>query len=436
MKRLICATMLLLCFVACLIVGAACDTIRAQALGVPADSSRLTTQDERNPLLGQVERSANDFAYRFAQQVRQFGDADNFVVSPLSVYMALAMASECIVGATQDELLDVLGTDFATVSGGLGLLYRRISDERSTSTGKVSSCARVYNSLWLGAQVPFKQPCIDALANDMFCHSYAADFANDNARANADIRKLVKRQTNDLIDVDFDLPADTLFAIVNALYVKDNWNIRGSNLPFDDGEHTFTSSDGSAKSVQLLQSYYFEGKAQRNEVCSYFYATTAHGYTIKFMLPNDGYTAADALSARNLAEVNATADYGGTDEAHLTRYKTRCLFPQFSADFNRDIAGVLRDMGISLLFDPETCDLSALTDWDAFCGKVLHVARLNVDRKGLEGAAVTVLQGAGAPGPDEYTIVYDDFVVDRAFAFVLTDAYDNMLFCGAINDAA
>jgi serine protease inhibitor len=64
---------------------------------------------------------------------------------------------------------------------------------------------------------------------------------------------------------------------------------------------------------------------------------------------------------------------------------------------------------------------------------VLHKCKLTVDKKGIEGAAVTASDGAGAGDPGSYTNVYHDFVVDRAFGFVLTDSYGTVLFSGAVN---
>jgi hypothetical protein len=57
-----------------------------------------------------------------------------------------------------------------------------------------------------------------------------------------------------------------------------------------------------------------------------------------------------------------------------------------------------------------------------------------VDRRGIEGAAVTYIPMAGAPGPGEYERVYLDFIVDRAFGFVITDRNDITLFSGVVNE--
>ena len=57
------------------------------------------------------------------------------------------------------------------------------------------------------------------------------------------------------------------------------------------------------------------------------------------------------------------------------------------------------------------------------------------EQEGIEGAAVTVIAGDGsaAPGEEEFEKVYLDFVVDKTFGFIVTDARDVPLFTGIIN---
>lgn len=55
---------------------------------------------------------------------------------------------------------------------------------------------------------------------------------------------------------------------------------------------------------------------------------------------------------------------------------------------------------------------------------------LAVDKKGIEGAAGTIMPGGnGAPQPTEKY----DFVIDRAFGFIITDSRDITLFSGVVN---
>ena len=150
-------------------------------------------------------------------------------------------------------------------------------------------------------------------------------------------------------------------------------------------------------------------------------------------LKKEGYTVDDVMTAEVLSELAAVTDYAAVNEEKLERYYTRCIFPAFSASCNSDAMAVLSEtFGVTDLFSPTKSDLTALTDDGPFCTGVRHVATLTVDETGIEGAAATVLPAAGDPGPDEYEDVYLDFIVDRAFGFLLTDRYDTVLFAGAI----
>ena len=66
--------------------------------------------------------------------------------------------------------------------------------------------------------------------------------------------------------------------------------------------------------------------------------------------------------------------------------------------------------------------------------RLLEFSDLTVDGSFATGAAVTVMPMAGAAGPLEgYEEVYHDYIVDRAFGFVITDSYGAVLFSGVVN---
>ena len=56
-----------------------------------------------------------------------------------------------------------------------------------------------------------------------------------------------------------------------------------------------------------------------------------------------------------------------------------------------------------------------------------------VDKKGIEAAAYTAIFEVAESAPlDEYQFVYEDFIVDKAFGFILSDYDDNILFTGVV----
>ena len=75
-----------------------------------------------------------------------------------------------------------------------------------------------------------------------------------------------------------------------------------------------------------------------------------------------------------------------------------------------------------------------LIEDDVYCQGMMHLVELEVNKKGIEGASVIYIPGAGAAAPPPYEKVYHDFVVDKAFGFVLTDSYGTVVFSGVINE--
>lgn len=134
------------------------------------------------------------------------------------------------------------------------------------------------------------------------------------------------------------------------------------------------------------------------------------------------------------------ADYRALDEESNTFYRTRCLFPRFEAEFDGIVNGLLQELGIARFFRdpgiyPDGCQFETLTEKAVYCEKVRHVAKLEVGRRGIEGAAATVVEMDNAAAePPEREEVYLDFPVDRAFAFLLTDRYGVTLFSGIVGE--
>lgn len=407
---------------------------KAELLGEPKAASPLSYQTRQTEDYRLLSAAAEDFAARFAPAVSLAQEGQtNFAVSPISVYMALALSAECASGETRQELLNVLGTSRELIQSEIGNLYSGLNAEYRTKN-KVTARLSLGNSIWVQKDAHTKQECIDTLAEKYYCYSYSADFSGDNAGANKAIRKFVKEQTHGMIDQDFDLDIFSRFALINTLYLKDIWNTEGDDLSFTGESYDFRQGDGSEKSTKLLQGYYRQGRAYESETFTHFYTSTNRGYKIKFLLPKEGYSAEEVFTAENIALVNSISDYNGVDHENEVVYSTRCLFPEFSADFDGDIKDVLRSMGIERFFIDGGCEFETLTDDDVYCDKVQHVVKLEVEKSGIEGAAVTIVQMNDESAPGEaYATVLEDFIVDGAFGFLLTDFYGTTLFSGIVS---
>lgn len=408
---------------------------KSTLLGEPAAAVQFEYTERKDEGFVAIKEKADAFAYRFSSAAySDYGSHKNFSVAPISVFSALSLAAECAAGETRGELLSALGTDYNGLSENYSKLYRSLDAEYKSSGGSLEGALKLSNSIWIGDGMQYSKPCVQSLSQKYFAYSYSADFANDNANANKAIRSFVKKSTRGLIDMDFDLSSQTAFTLINALYLKDIWNTYGDDLGFTPDKYEFTESGGKTKNLNLLRGYYQTGRVWESDGYTTFYTKTLNGYKIKFILPEDGRSVGDIFTAENLAVVNGVTDYGAVDEENKIIYHTRCLFPEYETSYDKDIADILKkDFGVNKLFDAQACDFSPFTESAAYCQNVRHVNMLKVNKKGIEGAAVTVIPSNGSPGPGEYTDVYQDFVVDRAFGFILTDYSDTVVFSGVVN---
>lgn len=443
MKNKLTAAAAIICAVICLLSFTACNPASLAGeytlLGKPKSVERVEysalNTDGYAAFKSSVEAFASDFA---AYSYADYDKEDNFTVSPISVYMALALSAECANGDTRNELLNALGVTYEQLLTHFSTLYRSLivkHEYGNQTTGLLS----LSNSVWVNKGTSVKQPCIDSLSDNFYAYSYSADFKRNNVEANKAVRSFVNKQTNGLIDKDFELSEETLFTLINTLYLKTIWNTDYEELPFAQGQYSFTANNGAVKSAKLLQGEYVSGRAQQFDAFTTFYTRSYDGYKIKFIVPADGYTLAEVFTSANISAVNSVTDYGSYDQAADTNYYTRVLFPEYKCKYDDDIVDILKsNFGINLFFkDPgffaAACDFSTLSDEPCFCSAVRHVTDLTVNKNGIEGAAVTVV-GMDAATATPLLTVREDFIVNKAFGFIITDWQDVTLFSGVVNN--
>lgn len=390
----------------------------------------------RSANFDKLSQNVRDFSANFSfEAFKELDQSDkNHVVSPLSMYSALAVASACSNGNTKEELLNVLKTTDDLLKDEFANLYAASNRIRTyDSDRKIVKKEELTNSLWLDKNVSFKSATLDMLAEKFYSFSLTVDYRNNAKKANQQMSKFVEEKTNGLLAPKFDFDPDTVLTILNTLYLKSLWDSTSEELQLSNEKYDFVNKDGSTTSKNLLITQYQQGRALRKEKYSSFFAQTADGDRIRFIVPNDGFTIEDVVTPEIISEINNEA-YEGFDEENNTMYYTRTHFPGFEAEGDIKAKKILKLMGISDFFIDGACDFSPLTETHVYCDEVMHEAKLKVDKKGIEGAAYTavIMKGESAPY-FEYKQVYEDFIVDKAFYYVLTDHNNLPVFSGIVN---
>lgn len=103
-----------------------------------ADTATPLSYAERDDeAFAAVTSGAQQFSTAFAAAMyERRGDADNFVLSPVSVYAGLSLAAACAQGETEQQLLSALGVTEQQLSAGFAPFYRSLTVDGKDDTGK------------------------------------------------------------------------------------------------------------------------------------------------------------------------------------------------------------------------------------------------------------------------------------------------------------
>lgn len=382
--------------------------------------------------------STSDFYEKlsaFSNKLYEMSSADedgNYAMSPLSVYLALAMlhyVGDAEVKAEIENFTGMNASDFAATADLVSNLTKvhRFDDQ---TVGQLL----LSDTVWFDDSVSLNQSVLMNMMRSIGCIAQQVPFADNNAAANRTIREFIKQMTNGLIDRDFNLDESTALALINTLYFKDVWDLESSGGELLTDRLGFTTPSGDVETLDFVKGKYLPGEAAENEYCTYFYARTAFGYKLKIIVPKDGVTLKEAMSKSNLDEVNSTTNY---DKNSTPREKhfTRCIFPEFTIDSDTPLYDILTsDDSLAYTLSKDGF-YSDLTEGGLAVTSIKHQTVLNVNRKGIEGAAVTIF-GMATTAFDDTVKIYHDFVADRAFGYIVTTPNDVVLFEGQVTDPA
>ncbi len=379
------------------------------------DVMQYVWADPFKTFASKVTKFSNDAAVAIGTN----NDGTNTAVSPISVFMALAMTVECADGDTRQEILDAMGITYDELKANIKhLCYvcNRIRPyERESNPYNEIKCV---NSLWVQDDVKVKDSGLQSLTDLFHTDMFRMDFKGSDV--NSLITSYISNETRGFLKPNLELSPETLLVLMNVVYLRDVWNDMNEPLPLTENNYDFINYDKSKKSTQLLRGYYNSGRAVETEKFRKFVTYTNEDIALTFFVPKDGYTLDDIYTSEVLNDPTPYVYQEKKEDANY-RYYTRCFFPEYNASFDNYIEETVKKMGVKKFFSLD-CNFSNLTDNLVYCDQIRHVTRLEVTRDGIEGAAMTAEMMDGDPGPDGevWVDVYEDFVVDRNFAFIVS----------------
>jgi serpin B len=376
--------------------------------------------EQSDELAGSVDRnlvSANTgFGFDIFKELILEDKDKNIFISPLSILLALAMTYNGAVGDTNLAMAEALGfTGFDLEELNSGFHDLLVSIKNADSDIEMA----IANSIWYKPDYSVKEDFIERNKKYFSSEVNEIDFAAPEAvdTINGWIDKATKGKIEKMLT---EIPPDAVMYLINAIYFKGNWT-----YPFDENltsDDDFYLLDGSTKKVPMMS---------MEENFGYYSGDNFSGIKLPYgqekmamyiILPDEGVSLDSVTSSLDADKWNEIKEsfYGSQVSLTMPKYKM-----EYGIKLLND---ALAELGMGIAFGPGA-DFSGISP-DIFISKVLHKAVIEVNEKGSEAAAATVVEMITSMPVVEEII---EFRVDRPFFFVIADdRTGSILFMGKV----
>ncbi|MFI0984932.1 serpin family protein [Streptomyces exfoliatus] len=361
---------------------------------------------------------------------------DDFVVSPLGLWLALGAVASGAGGRTGEEMGELLGVEGAAAAEAVTLGGRWLGQapDVAVATG-VWSRVPVLDAFRAGLpDVRFgllPGAVWSALPDDAFG---ATDDMSLGVIPDAqeELDAWVRSATGGRITrLPLDLDGSEDLVLLNALALKASWlTAFPGHLTRDE---PFTDGDGDARPVPTMRQripagrvWYVGGVTVVELPCA-----GEGGVRVRFVLGAEVDGAdVDGAEADGPGDVLPAAWAGADARRPLVADAADLSLPRFTLRTKTDAREHLAALGLTRAIDPREADFSGLSPADLYIAKVVQEAVVEVAEEGVEAAAVTQVTMPRSAAPPRHEVV-ERIAFDRPFGVVVLDGSGEVpLFTG------
>lgn len=359
-----------------------------------------------------------DFSSKVLPVIMNGENDKNKAVSPISLYMALAMLAETAGGDSREQLLSVLGADSIEQlrENSSSVWLKNYRDD-----GKMKSILAA--SLWLNDTVDFNSDTVNRISSNYYASVYKGTMGSDSF--NKLLNKWINKQTDNMLNPQIQMNSNTVMNIVSTILFKTKWQDEFSE---DATEKSVFFSPSGEKTADFMKStrqmYYYW-----NDSFSAVSLPLDIGGSMWFILPDEDVDA-DTLFLYDDVVALVTGSESAVDSTFI---RVNLSIPKFDISCEKDLMKDVKKLGVTDVADPLKSDFSPLAkNYEGiFVNKINHTVRVKIDEEGVAAAAYTALELCGSAAPPEDEV---DFVLSRPFAFVINLTGAAPLFAGIVNE--
>ena len=378
-----------------------------QYMGEEVDNPlrKIELTDEEQKLV----ESNNDFAFNLFRQART---GDNQVMSPLSVTYALGMLNNGAAGKTQQEINEVLGFKTAAKDGGtdaINQFCRKLLTEcpNLDKTTKVDIANNIYVNEGMGYHL--KAPFVEKVQQFYDATPESRDF-HDGQTMDV-INQWASNHTNGMIPkilTDESFNPDAVSYLLNAIYFNGVW------VEKFNPDNTQDEAFGAAKEkVPMMHTMAKFGYTENDlyQAVQLPYGNMAYQMTV--ILPREGKTIADVIEKMD----------GKSWVQGFSSYQVDLKLPRFETDTDLDLKPIMSALGMPTAFDWNCAEFPDFCNTDTYIGMMRQSAKIKVNEKGTEAAAVTVIGIETTSIPREAK-----FYANRPFLYLISEQSTGAIF--------
>lgn len=346
-------------------------------------------------VLDDINRQLNEdksLAFRLNAQMDK---NTNYVFSPFSLKMAMAMAANGAEGRTKDEVVSALGC------GSLDELNKSMKTLSTSYNGEGDAVVNAANSLWINKDYSETEKVFNTSMSD----NYKAEVTRVTIpELKPALNKWIKEKSKGLQD-NLNIPIDDRFAmaIVNTTYFKAKW--QSEFISEATYKQPFHCADGSEKETEFMHDTRHMEMYKDKDISM-----------VKLDYRDNN---------RNLSFYAAMTDNADPEE-YITKMESKKValsLPKFKGDTTIKMNDMVKALGAVTMFSENGADFSNIfTDKNerVFVSDILQNTVIDVDEEGTEAASTTVMMACGATAVTEPEEIVE-MKFDKPFTYFVRD---------------
>jgi len=358
------------------------------------------------------------FGFELFKRINQISPDTNVFISPFSVSMALGMTMNGANGETYAAMRKTLGfenLDEQSINESYRYLYRALQALDPLVVFEIA------NSIWYKEGFKVLDEFLKVNRDYFSAEVEGLNFSDPSAvlRINSWVSEKTHEKIKKILDA---IPSDAVMYLINAIYFNGTWKY---TFPEEEvKQRDFFTLDGSKTDCQMMYVTSFFPVYFGEQLSAVELPYGAGSYVMTLILPTDQNSFEDFVNNFDETvweeiQTNLSADSGTVG------------LPKFRFSFDQGLKPVLSDMGMAIAFDGSQADFTRINPkGNLFISKVKHKTFVEVNEKGTEAAAVTLVEMAitSVEAPKIFFLTFN-----RPFLFVIHEKSTGaVLFMGKI----